>query len=287
MSAELRQTAPEYTVQYLCDGQPIVYDDFIHIMLRNSYSSFLGESLIAQNDQSVANIMAVFWLQNQLQSNGSHVDMFLTTDMSFNAEQMSRLRTSYNEQASNLGKSGGTVILSSGLKPEIVKKLPSALESDLIKSLDWTTTEISRMTGVPLTYLAMPESSNYGSAVESSRAFFITTMNPMFHKIAEEFSYKLGADIRFDTSETTMGMGQERAEILSKLLYSGTISPNEARASLGFSPVPYGDVTGMPQNTLPLDAWIDTQPNQAKQAPAEKSISNRKALESFRSLIGI
>jgi HK97 family phage portal protein len=257
-------------------------------MMRNTYSRYLGESLIAQNDQSVANIMSVFWLQNQLQSNGSHVDMFLKTDMSLNADQMARLRSSYNDQASNLGKSGGVVILSSGLSPDVVKKLPSALESDLLKSLDWTTQEISRMTGVPVHWLGLSDAVNYGSAVELARDFHRTTMSPLFVKIAEELSYKLGSDCRFDTSSIQLGYGQERAETLSKLLYSGSISVNEARAELGFSPVANGDITGMPQNTLPLDSWIDSKPQGgAVQALKSKEFNHRKALEQFRASIGI
>jgi hypothetical protein len=76
-------------------------------------------------------------------------------------------------------------------------------------------------------------------------------------KIESELAAKLGATVYFDLGELVLGFGQERADVLSKLTYSGLMSINEARETLGYGSIKDGDTTGMPSNQLPLANWLD------------------------------
>jgi hypothetical protein len=244
-------------VQYRLDGFPVDINNFLHFQHRNNYSPYVGDALIETYGQSVASVVATLSIFNQLQGNGSHAEVYLTTDMNLSMEQMTKLREAYKSQTANdSGSSGGIVILSNGLKPSTVKRLPSALDTDLIKSLEFSVAEASRMTGVPLQYLGVRDSNAYASAVESGREFYRTTIRPIMVRIKTEMTQKLGMKIEFDTGEIALGFGTERAETLSKLLYSGVITANEARASLGYGSVKNGDLFSMPANQQPMDRWL-------------------------------
>ena len=129
----------------------------------------------------------------------------------------------------------------------------------------------------------------YSSAIEESRTFYRNTLRPLLFKIERELSLKLGADIRHDQGEISLGYGSERAETLSKLLNAGILSPNEARQAVGFSPVQYGDTIGRPANTVELSNWIDMAPGAPApgQAPEADGTKQKRKLELLRHRTGI
>ena len=243
-------------VVYRVDGNIVDPVDYVHLQCRNNFSPYVGDGLIQSNDESVANVAATLSIYRALQTNGSHAELFLTTEAQLNRQQMQTLREAYNEQTKGWA-AGGVPILSNGLKPVVAKTLPSALDQDVIKSLEFSVAEAARMTGVPLHYLSVRDSSAYASAVESGREFYRTTIRPLQYRVERELSAKLGADIRYDAGEVTLGYGVDRADTLSKLMYSGLISANEARQTLGYSPIKHGDVMSMPANQLPINNWLD------------------------------
>jgi HK97 family phage portal protein len=256
-------------VVYKQDGLPIRLDDYVHLMCRNGFSPYLGDALCEAYSTSVAAILGTVSIFRQLQGNGSHAEVILSSDLVMTKDQMLQLRAAYIEQTSNQGKSGGVVILSSGLKPTTVRRLPSALDADIVKALDFSVAEASRMTGVPLSMLGVKDAVAYNSAIESSRAFFRVTLRPIFHRVESELSRKLGTSIRYDTGELVLGYGIERADVLSKLLYAGIITPNEARATLAYTSHAGADALSLPASQLPLDTWLE-HGKDAVQTPAAK-----------------
>lgn len=274
MSAQL---TPDGDVEYLRDQKTINPADYIHLMARNAYSAYVGEGLVEHHSTSIAMVLATTSIYRQLQSNGSFAESYVSTDRDLTKDQITRLRAAYDEQTTNQHAAGGTVILSSGLKPSTIKKLPSALDQDIIKSLDWTVAESARMTGVPLSFLAVKDSNSYNSSIETGREFLRNTLKPLMRKVESELSAKLGATVYFDIGELVLGFGVERADVLSKLTYSGLMSTNEARAALGYGSIPNGDVTGMPSNQLPLNAWLDAGTTQTSEADPVQELSIYRA----------
>jgi HK97 family phage portal protein len=265
MSAAIENGLPVYR----CQGQVINPDDYIHLQCRNAFSPYVGDGLVDSYSTSIGALLATVSIYRQLQSNGSHAEVFLTTDLVLQKDQVTQLRTAYDAQASNLGSAGGVVILSAGLKPMTVRALPSALDADIIKSLEFSVAEAARMTGVPLSMLGVKDSTAYNSAIEAHRSFHRVTMRPLFNRVEQELSRKLGATIRFDVGELVLGYGVERAEVLSKLLMAGVLTMNEARHSLAYSPLPGGDVQGLPANQIPLPVWLNG-PSAKPSAPEAK-----------------
>ena len=252
MSAVVKDGA----VVYMKDGKQIKESDYVHLMCRNYLSPFVGDALVAAYSASVASILGTQLIFNQLQGNGSHAEVFLGTEASLTRDQMMQLRTAYLDQtAANVGKMGGVVILSNGLTPTTARRLPSALDADIVEALNFSVAEASRMTGVPLAMLSVKDSVAYNSSIEMQRSFFRVTMKPLFHRVEQELSRKLGADIRYDVGEIVLGYGVERAETLSKMIMAGIVTINEARAAISYGPIKDGENSAMPMNMAPLSAW--------------------------------
>lgn len=254
-------------VEYQCDGKPIKQSDFIHFMMRNSYSPYVGEGILEQSHQSASLVLSAVTIARQLQSNGSYSDMFLATDSNLSSDQAKSLRESYNKAAGNAGSAGGAVILSNGLKPMAVKNLPSALEADTVKTLEFGVSEMARVFGIPLSFLSLQNNGqSYNSSLEEARAYYRNTLKALFTRIEDELTHKLcdgQHKVSYDISDMILGASTERAETLSKLLSSGTISVNESRAIMKYSPVADGDSIGVPTNSIPLQNWIDKDKRQA------------------------
>jgi len=101
------------SVEYRLDGIRVDPLHFLHFQCRNNYSPYVGDALIETYAQSVASVVATLSIHNQLQGNGSHAEVYLTTDMNLSIEQMTKLREAYKSQTANdSGASGGIVILS-------------------------------------------------------------------------------------------------------------------------------------------------------------------------------
>jgi HK97 family phage portal protein len=247
-------------VEYQCDGKRIDSNNFIHLMTRNSYSPFIGEGILEQSHQSASLVISAVTIARQLQNNGSYSDMFLATDLNLSADQTRQLREAYNKAAGNAGASGGAVILSNGLKPMTVKELPSALEADIVKTLEFGVSEMARVFGIPLSFLSLQNNGqSYNSSLEEARAYYRNTLKALFTRIEDELTRKLCEGehkITYDISDMILGASTERAETLSKLLFSGTISVNESRAIMKYSPVAGGDSLGVPVNSIPLQNWL-------------------------------
>lgn len=265
MSAVVKDGA----IAYMKDGKQIKESDYVHLMCRNHTSPYLGDALVESYSASVASVLGTQVIFNQLQGNSAYAEMIFTTENPLTRDQMQQLRTAYIEQtAANAGKLGGTIILSNGLKPMTVRRLPTALDADIVDALNFSVAEAARMTGVPLQMLGVKDATAYASATEMQRSFYRVTMRPIMHRVEQELSRKLGADIRYDVGEIVMGFGVERAETLSKLIMAGVITINEARDAISYGPIADGDINAMPINYSPFDRWRNPPPPAAPAAPA-------------------
>lgn len=261
-------------IVYRCDGEKIDYAKFVHLMCRNGNNPFIGDALVESYNASVAAVLSTLSIYRQLQGNGSFADAYISTDMKLNELETKQLRAAYESQTGqSAGKAGGVVLLHSGLKPMAIKRLPSALEADIVKSLDFCVAEASRMTGVPLGLLGVKDAVAYNSAVETFRSFYKVTVRPLMHRVEQELTAKLGATVKYDLGELVLGYGVERADVLGKLMYSGIVTLNEARHTLGYSPAADGDIHGLPSNQIPLHTWLTNGEKPAPQPPAEPPAS--------------
>jgi HK97 family phage portal protein len=171
------------------------------------------------------------------------------------------------DEAAGRYRSGGTMVMSNGMRPVDFRPGVTATEADVIAGLNFSIQEIARAFGIPVALLAQEKDQSFATAAEASRQFAMVTVAPWLNRLSDELSIKLlsqderaaGARVEFDLADALLGHGRERAETLSTMVNAGILSPNEARNLSGLPDIEHGEVLRAPTNTFPLERWATSQ----------------------------
>lgn len=168
-------------------------------------------------------------------------------------------------------KIGFPLVIDDGMSIQYIQWSPHDVA--LVDFNDLSVRDIGRLLKLSADFLLLDEKGTYGAAKQKSSDFLTHTLGPWKEKIEEEFNTKLffvseftrrTAYFQFDVSkyvqldkETEASVREKEANRLSKLISSMVLTPNEARAEMGLSPKPGGDVLYGDINFLPLDALVE------------------------------
>lgn len=247
--------------------------EMVHIRPKISRENpLMGISPLAQIHASLPAICDAHFLMGALSKNLATPGLILSTDAGLNKDQAARLREVADQQASKYA-SGGTLILSSGLKPVASQVTQSLKDQDLIAALAFSTVEVSRVFGIPSTLLGDTSSTSFNTASELHRSFQRSTVKPLMARIADAFAEALltdeeidgGLEIAFDNAD--FGAGKELAETLSTLVNAGIFTCNEVRNILGKPDQDGGSIARAPLNTAPVNDWLDYFKQPQQQTP--------------------
>ena len=237
-------------------------DEIIHVKYRIDQSNpLVGISPLRASSSSMSAIVETYYLQERLAVNLANTGLILSTDLPLNADQTQKLRTNANEKAQQF-MSGGTVILSHGIKHVPSHIAQSIKDNDLIEAMRFSVEEISRLYGIPPSMLGYSQHTSFATASEERRAFSTNTLRPFMVRVADAFAEALLSDedidsgiaIEFDLSD--FGYGKELAETLSTLINSGVMTVNESRNRIGLQDISGGDTARTPANVMPIDSWL-------------------------------
>lgn len=235
--------------------------EMVHLKYRvDAQNPLIGVSPLRLVNGSISAIVETYHLQSALSKNLANAGLILSTDLPLNADQTQKLRQNANEKASQF-MSGGTVILSSGMKPVPSHITNSIKDQELIEAMNFSVEEMSRVFGVPPTLLGFSKNTSYATSSEERRAFLTNTLKPLMIRIADGFAETLlsdeeidsGVSLEFDSSD--FGAGKELAETLSSLINSGVMTVNESRNRIGLPDIDGGDIARSPANTMPISSW--------------------------------
>jgi len=243
------------------DEMVLSASEMVHIRPKiDRTNPVLGVSPLAQIHASLPAICDAHFLMGALSKNLATPGLILATEANLQKEQVTRLRDVADQQAAGY-KSGGTLILSNGLKPVSSQVTQSIKDADLVNALAFSTIEVSRVFGIPTTLLGDTASTSFATASELHRSFNRSTVKPLQARIAAAFTEALLSDeeidsglvIEFDSAD--FGAGIELAETLSTLANSGVFTTNEIRNILGRGDIDGGEIARCPANTMPMAAW--------------------------------
>lgn len=249
--------------------------EMIHIRPKiNRSNPLLGISPLAQIHASLPAICDAHLLMAALSKNLATPGLILATDNQLQKEQVSRLREMTDQQSAGF-KAGGTLILSSGLKPVESHVNQSIKDASLIEALAFSTIEVSRIYGIPTTLLGDTASTSFNTASELHRSFQRSTVKPLMARIADAFTEALlsddeidsGMEISFDSAD--FGAGKELAETLSTMVNSGIFTVDEARNALGKPDAEFGSISRVPMNTAPVGDWMNYYKQPQLQTPGK------------------
>lgn len=141
-----------------------------------------------------------------------------------------------NHTGKNAGK---PIVLSENMKIE--KLTSTSVASDLEIARKYTISDVSRIYGVPVTYLSETTGNVYGSMEWLSRMYVDSCLSHWFETWKSEFELKLGEAPLFDTDFLVKPSLAESFAALRTGVEAGIITRNEARAYLDFDEVEGGD----------------------------------------------
>lgn len=158
----------------------------------------------------------------------------------------------------------GARLLALGGKWDYIPFTMTAADMQFLESRKFTVREICRFFGVHPSFVFDDTSNNYKSAEMANVAFLSDTLGPLLRKIEDEFNRKLfkrsiNERVYFDREQLYATDLAGRMTYIDKRIQTGTMTPNEARATLGMTPVEGGDVTVISANLRPITET--TQPN--------------------------
>jgi HK97 family phage portal protein len=184
------------------------------------------------------------------------------------AETATRLRNDFEaaKGGANLGK---LLVTGDGMKYEPFS-MP-AVDAQLIEQLRWTIEDVARCFSIPLHKIQAGQLPQVGNMAALDQAYYAQPLQPLLE--AAEICMDEGLELdnvsgktlgtEFDTDALLRMDPLTRADRLDKLVKSGTMKPNEARASENMAGVDGGDQCYLQQQNFSLSALAkrDALPN--------------------------
>ena len=172
----------------------------------------------------------------------------METDQALSKEQRDIIEESWNRKYQGSDNSGKTALLSNGVK---YRQTGKAVDQNDINARKLTITDISNITGVPVTLLGQTETFNNSELL--NRMFVQYTLRSWTKRIESEFNSKLfprsqwgKTFVKFDLDGLLQGDTDSRARLYQTMYNIRALNPNEIRKKEGMNGYDGGDVYGMP-----------------------------------------
>jgi HK97 family phage portal protein len=190
----------------------------------------------------------------------------LTLPADFNAtdEQFSRLKKEIDRRQ-GAKEAGKPMLLEGGMTWQQMSQTPQ--EIDFLNGMEAQAQAIAAAYGVPF-MLLFPRETTYNNYRTAQAILWEHTVVPLLNKILKELSIWLsnitpGLELKanLDAIEALKGNRTARIEHLSKAVGSGLLTPNEARAELGYNAyMTGGDGLYLSKSLAPLELLDSQEP---------------------------
>jgi HK97 family phage portal protein len=234
--------------------------DVLHVRLNATRRRWpfplVGDSPVAAAMQDIATSNAMTQQQIAFYMNQARPSAVLTTDLILDKDQVQFVRDRWDEQSKGL-KSGGTPILTGGLKP--VNLSTTSKDAELAEVMKLTEQRIALAFRVPLQILGIG-GTPFGSTELLMQSWISTGLGFAINHIEEAYGLLFNLKgqpieyVEFDTKALLRSAFKERIAALAQAVQGGIYSPNEARAEESLEEVKFGDEPRVQQQVVPLSA---------------------------------
>lgn len=161
----------------------------------------------------------------------------------------------FNEYHAGLDNAQRVGMLREGIKAHVLGI--SHKDAQMLEQREFSVRDIMRVFGIPM-IPGVSDSQSYNTLEQLNRAYLLHCLGPWQRVWEEECARKLLTEAEkkreayffmFDSWELVKPDATQRAEMLSKLVSSMIITPNEAREWEGLPPLPGGDMLRNPAIT--------------------------------------
>lgn len=260
--------------------------DVLHVRLHTPRDPLRGESPLLSAALDVAATDAALGQQVAFLRNEAKPSIMLTTDNVLTREQVRELRAAWDEQTRGSG-SGGTPILTAGLKPQVVSS--KAVDAQVAELMKMSAQNIALAFRVPLQVLGIG-GQTFSSTELLMQSWISTGLGFALNHIEEAVGHLFGLSgypdeyVEFSTDALQRSAFRERIEALARSTISGIHSPDEARNELDLPTVPggHGQEPRVQQQVVPL-SWQETPPAPpAPPADPPEADDTERAIAAFR-----
>ena len=243
---------------------------FPNLSLSGQYGlSELSPILDAANMDSNAKSV---W-NNQMSSGGVLAGL-LSTDVRLSEQELTAIKTKWEERYGGISKAGTMAFLGAGFK--FTQMGISAADMKMLETSNVTKNEIGTAFGVPGIFLGDMQSVDYSNAQTQERILYSNTICPKADRLADRITTFLlpmlglkGLTFKFDysTIEALQENKLQRAQIDEVLIRSGSLTINEARLRDGLEPVDWGDAWWASAMLVPMTTAEVSAPPPPNPAP--------------------
>lgn len=247
--------------------------DVLHVRLHTPRHPLKGETPLMAAALDIAAGNAAVRRQLAFFANQAKPSIMLSTDQVLTAQQASDLRAHWDEKTRGSG-TGGTPILSNGLKPLVVST--SASDAQLAETMKMSDQAVALAFRVPLQILGIG-GTPYASTEMLMQSWIASGLGFALNHIEEAFGQLFNLRgvpdeyVEFNTSALLRSAFRDRIEGLAAGVIGGIIAPDEARAEMELPKVPggHGEMPRVQQQVVPLD-WKEPVPVAAPVEPPAK-----------------
>lgn len=173
--------------------------------------------------------------QLEIIKNGGNPKLAFVHPTQLNAAARQAIIDDYMKHHSGAVNAGKPMVLSENMR---VERISSSVEDKgIADARKYSIEDISRIYGVPVTYLSSAAPNNYGSLEWLTRMYLDSCLQHWFSTWSSEIELKLGEAPIFDTDHIVRPSVAENFAALRTGVESGVISRNEARERLDYDPM--------------------------------------------------
>lgn len=242
-------------------------EDVFHVPnFHKTSDGLMGQGLIAYGSEALGIAASADRMAGGLFSNSGFPSGVITVEGTLHDDAAKRLKDSWD--SSNQGrKSGGTRVLEQG-----AKYTPVEVDSEMLQFLDsrkFGVLEMARFFGLPPSKLFDNQSATFSNIENANLEVVIDTLDTWACNLEMEADVKIltnrfgGKYSELDLLSVFRGDMNARSNYFSKMMQTGSITPNEIRRKEGMSPYKDGDRFFIATNNYTpadrLDEVVDAQ----------------------------
>jgi HK97 family phage portal protein len=254
--------------------------DVLHLRFHTPRHPLIGESPIRAAAMAIGVNVALSQNQAAFFSRMNRPSGILSTDQALNAEQSARLRAAFDEQSKKWA-AGGMPILGGGLKFQPLSI--NSQDAQLVEAQRMSLEDICRVFGVPPPLVGDLSHATLNNSETLIQHFLSMSLGSYLEHIERSLDRLFGLSnneyVELDTAALLRTDFAGRVDGLTKAVQGGLMTPDEARAREGLSPIKGGDVAYLQRQMVPVDKIGDlleaetaakTQPAPAAAPPVQE-----------------
>lgn len=232
--------------------------EMCHLMI-NSADGLVGKGVITYAKETMGRQMGAHVTQNMIHANGLNPSAVIFFNGELSEEARKKVKDSYTKAITGSENAGGVAVFDNKVtKFEPVSITPQ--DAQFLETIEATDAEIANFFGLPLYKLNMGKQS-YQSNEQQNLDYLRTTLNPYLVQWEQAgrlswLSYQEQGRgyLKFNRDSLLQTDAKTRAEYLEKRIFSGQITPNEAREVNDESAYVGGDEHYIPANMMKVGA---------------------------------